>query len=72
MGQAKSFMLDTFKVMAVFVVCTSFFYVALRMVHMEYERQHRYDPPQGSAVKVFNQDQMDWAERLSIFYQLGE
>ncbi|WP_258953981.1 YqzK family protein [Thalassobacillus devorans] len=42
------------------------------MVHQEYERYHRYDEPKGAAVKVFNQEDISWPERLSIFFQLGE
>ncbi|MBM7552390.1 DUF4227 family protein [Thalassobacillus pellis] len=72
MKQVMKFVKDTMKVLIIFVLCTSFFYVALRMVHEEYERFHRYDEPQGTAVKVFNQEQIDWTERLSIFFQLGE
>ncbi|UOQ42642.1 YqzK family protein [Halobacillus salinarum] len=63
---------DLLKVLIVFVVCTCVFYFALRMVHEEYDRQHRYDPPGGSAVKVFEPADQDWTDRLSIFFQLGE
>ncbi|WP_028783109.1 DUF4227 family protein [Thalassobacillus devorans] len=66
------FLKDTLKILIVFVLCTSFFYMALRMVHLEYERYHRYDEPKGAAVKVFNQEDISWPERLSIFIQLGE
>ncbi|MFG6114444.1 DUF4227 family protein [Halobacillus sp. MO56] len=72
MKHVWSFFKDTLKVLIVFVLCTSFFYMALRMVHLEYERMHRYDEPKGAAVKVFNQEDISWPERLSIFFQLGE
>ena len=63
---------DLIKIVLIFTVCTGFFYFALKMFHEEYEQQHRYDPPGGSAVKVFQPDTYDWTERLSIFFQLGE
>lgn len=63
---------DLLKVLIVFIICTCFFYVALKMVHEEYERQHRYDPPGGAAVKVFKTGDLEWTERLSVFFRLGE
>ncbi|MFQ3542905.1 YqzK family protein [Halobacillus rhizosphaerae] len=63
---------DLLKVLIVFTICTCVFYFALRMVHEEYERQHRYDPPGGSAVKVFEPVGQEWTDRLSIFFRLGE
>jgi len=60
------------KVLIVFTLCTCVFYMALRLVHEEYERQHRYDPPNGAAVKVYKPLEPDWPDRLSIFFQLGE
>ncbi|ASF39762.1 hypothetical protein CEH05_11680 [Halobacillus halophilus] len=60
------------KVLIVFTLCTCVFYMALRLVHEEYERQHRYDPPSGAAVKVYKPLEPDWPDRLSIFFQLGE
>lgn len=65
-------LLELLKVLIVFTVCTCVFYFALRMVHDEYERHHRYDPPGGAAVKVYQPEDPDWSERLSIFFRLGE
>ncbi|MBN8234763.1 YqzK family protein [Halobacillus kuroshimensis] len=72
MGRLRHSLRDLVKVLLVFTVCTFVFYMALRMVHGEYERQHRYDPPGGSAVKVSSSQDSDWADRLSIFFRLGE
>ncbi|WP_181350007.1 DUF4227 family protein [Thalassobacillus sp. CUG 92003] len=63
---------DIIRILILFTVFTSFFYMTIRMVHDEYEKQHRYDPPAGSAVKVFQSDEQPLSERLSIFFQLGE
>ncbi|WP_173916238.1 DUF4227 family protein [Halobacillus sp. Marseille-Q1614] len=63
---------ELIKVLIIFTVCTSLFYVALRVIHDQHERSHRYDPPGGAAVKVVNPVEPDWSDRLSIFFQLGE
>ncbi|MCP3032649.1 YqzK family protein [Halobacillus sp. A1] len=68
----KSQFRELIKVLVIFTICTSVFYVALRVVHAQHERSHRYDPPSGAAVKVMNPLDQEWSERLSIFFQLGE
>lgn len=40
-------------------------------MHAEYEEMHRYDPPEGPAVKVF-QAEYDLFDRLRILLRLGE
>jgi hypothetical protein len=61
------------KVFIIFVVCTFLFYYVIKALHQEYEKLDRYDTPQGSAVKVFQQeDDNDLWERLNIFFRLGE
>ncbi|RWZ60199.1 DUF4227 family protein [Halobacillus fulvus] len=72
MSHLRSHIKDLVKVLIVFVLFTCAFYFALRMVHEEYERQHRYDPPGGTAIKVYQPVERDWADRLSIFFLLGE
>lgn len=62
---------DTFKVFALFIICTFLFYFGLRTMHAEYEHYHRYDPPEGPAVKVFNEDQ-GIIDRFNLFFRLGE
>ncbi|WP_245799387.1 DUF4227 family protein [Virgibacillus siamensis] len=62
---------DTLKVFVIFAACTCLFYIGLQVMHAEYEKNHRYDPPEGPSVKVFEQGD-DIIDRLNIFFQLGE
>ncbi|WP_010096001.1 DUF4227 family protein [Ornithinibacillus scapharcae] len=41
-------------------------------MHSEYEQFHRYDSPEGPSVKVFNNEEQSFIERLNIFFRLGE
>ena len=59
---------NTFKIFIIFTVCTSIFYYGLRMMHIELEHYHRYDPPEGPSVKVFLQEQQ-MLERLNFFFR---
>lgn len=63
---------DTIKIFVIFTVCTIVFYYGLRMMNDEYEQMHRYDEPEGSAVKVFQWQDESIIDRLSIFFRLGE
>ncbi|MCT2537452.1 YqzK family protein [Aquibacillus koreensis] len=63
---------DTLKIFVIFTACTLLFYFGLRAMHSEYEEFHRYDPPEGKAVKVFNNSGQSVIDRLSIFFRLGE
>lgn len=67
----KRMVWDTFKVFTIFIACTLLFYFGLRTMHKEYEQYHRYDRPEGPAVKVFNMDE-NFIERLNLFFRLGE
>ncbi|WP_026906612.1 YqzK family protein [Paucisalibacillus globulus] len=67
----KRMVWDTVKVFVIFVTCTCLFYFGLQVMHSEYEQFHRYDSPNGPAVKVFNSEQ-SFIERLNIFFRLGE
>ncbi len=60
------------KIFVIFIICTVFFYYGLRLMHEEYNEFHRYDEPDGQAVKVFEMEDMNWIDRLSIFFRLGE
>nr|WP_089738446.1 DUF4227 family protein [Gracilibacillus ureilyticus] len=64
---------EMLKVFIVFVLCTFLFYYVIKALHQEYEKLDRYETPQGSAVKVFQQEENTgmW-ERLNIFFRLGE
>ncbi|GGE38040.1 membrane protein [Pullulanibacillus camelliae] len=44
---------DTIKVFLVFVVCTVLFYFGLKWLDENYEGYHKYDQPNGGAVRVF-------------------
>ncbi|WP_077621663.1 YqzK family protein [Sediminibacillus massiliensis] len=63
---------DVVKVFIIFTACTLLFYFGLKAMHAEYEDYHRYDAPEGRAVKVFNSNEQDLVDRLSIFFRLGE
>lgn len=58
----KHMMLDVIKVIVIFLCCTFLFYFGLRAMHNEYEEYHRYDQPEGPAIKVFNEERaiFDW------------
>lgn len=62
---------DTIKVFVIFMVCTFLFYYGLRIMHAEYEQFHRYDSPEGPAVKAFNEDKT-LLDRINLFFWLGE
>lgn len=40
-------------------------------MHHEYKQLHKYDVPQGPAVKVF-QAETNFIDRLNLFFRLGE
>ncbi|GAA5415427.1 hypothetical protein Pryu01_00451 [Paraliobacillus ryukyuensis] len=64
---------DVVKLFVLFVLCTSIFYFGLQAMHSEYQDYHRYDPPEGNAIKVSsNNIDYDWMDRLSILFRLGE
>lgn len=67
--------LRTLKVFLLFTGCTIIFYCAIMWVNEEYENRHRYDQPEGDAVKVSsNVDEFSftWFERILLFYFDGE
>jgi hypothetical protein len=67
---------NTLKVFLAFTCCTVLFYYGLIWINQEYEDYHRYDEPEGKAVKVFQpfeeENQRKWFERLELFYDIGE
>lgn len=67
----KRTMWDSVKVIIVFIVCTWLFYFGLRAMHSEYEQYHRYDVPEGPAIKVFKTES-SFIDRLNLFFRLGE
>ncbi|WP_318508509.1 YqzK family protein [Bacillus sp. T3] len=63
------------KVFILFVGCTILFYYGMMWVNEEYQNYHRYDEPQGTALKVsapVEGQSMPWLDRLILFYLNGE
>lgn len=67
----KRFIWDIVKIIIIFICCTVLFYIGLRVMHNEYEQLHRYDQPEGPAVKVFSEEN-GLIDRLQLFFKLGE
>lgn len=67
--------LQTLKVFIIFTGCTILFYYGIMWVSEEYQNYHRYDEPEGSAVKVsntINEQSSSFLDRLMLFYLNGE
>lgn len=67
----RRIMWDVLKVTIIFLCCTFLFYFGLRAMHYEYEQYHRYDQPEGPAVKVFQKDDGIF-DRIPLFFRIGE
>lgn len=66
---------NTFKVFILFTGCTVLFYYGIMWINQEYQNYHRYDEPEGAAVKVTKMvEERDegWVQRLVFFYHYGE
>ncbi|EME76574.1 DUF4227 domain-containing protein [Bacillus sonorensis] len=66
---------DMIKVFVLFTGFTVLFYYAMIWINSEYENYHRYDEPNGAALKVSSMDggeQDGWFNRLIFFYLNGE
>ncbi|MGD6815672.1 YqzK family protein [Metabacillus sp. 113a] len=67
-----------FDMMKVFIVFTGFtilFYYAIIWINLEYQDYHRYDQPEGSALRVTKMAENEpdqWLNRLIFFYTDGE
>lgn len=62
---------DAIKIVVIFITCTCLFYFGLRAMHAEYEQYHRYDQPEGPAIKVFSEEDR-FINILHLFFRLGE
>ncbi len=62
----KQIAFDTAKISVIFILCTCLFYFGLRAMHSEYEQYHRYDVPEGPAVKVFQKEE-NFINRINFF-----
>ena len=63
------------KVFILFTGCTIFFYYGIMWINEEYQNYHRYEEPQGTAIKVSataDSRSMPFLERLVFFYLNGE
>lgn len=67
-----SFGIEVVKLVIIFLVCTSIFYFGLTAMQLEYQNYHRYDPPEGKAIKVSNQNDQSFVDRFAVFLRLGE
>jgi small neutral amino acid transporter SnatA (MarC family) len=69
-------MMHTLKVFLLFTGCTILFYYGMMFVNEEYQNYHRYDAPNGEALKVSSSAQGDGTsslfDRLVLFYLNGE
>jgi hypothetical protein len=67
--------LQTLKVFIIFTGCTILFYYGIMLVNEEYQNYHRYDEPEGAALKVSNavsEENSSLLDRLKMFYLNGE
>ena len=67
--------LKTLKVFIIFTGCTILFYYGIMLVNEEYQNYHRYDEPEGAALKVSNavhEEDSSLVDRLMLFYLNGE
>lgn len=67
----KRVFLNSLKVIAIFIFFTGVFFYGLKMIHLEYKQLHKYDEPEGPAVKAF-QIESSFIDRLNLFFRLGE
>lgn len=75
MGSFVRVVYDTVKVFVLFTGCTLLFYYGILWINQEYGQYHRYEEPDGGALKVSGQSQQRvsaWFDRLIYFYQNGE
>lgn len=66
---------QTVKVFIIFTGCTILFYYGIILVSEEYQNYHRYDAPEGAALKVSNavkEGDPSMLDRLKLFYLSGE
>jgi hypothetical protein len=75
MGSFFKTIFRTFKVFIIFTGCTILFYYGIIWVNQEYQDYHRYDEPEGTAIKVSTlegSDDLSFMDRLILFYLNGE
>ncbi|HLS06303.1 MAG TPA: DUF4227 family protein [Bacillota bacterium] len=57
------------KVVIMFVICLMLFFYGLRLMHNEYEQYHRYDLPEGPAIKVYQQSEESLLRHFYSFFR---
>jgi hypothetical protein len=75
MGSFFKAIYRTLKVFIIFTGCTILFYYGIIWVNQEYQDYHRYDEPEGTAIKVSalgGSDDLSVIDRLILFYLNGE
>ncbi|WP_153122750.1 YqzK family protein [Peribacillus tepidiphilus] len=77
MKSSIKMILNTLKVFLLFVSFTVLFYFGMVWLNQEYQNYHRYDEPNGNAIKAsgtLTAEGKDWSflERLKLFYLSGE
>jgi hypothetical protein len=75
MSSIFQIIMQTLKVFIIFTGCTILFYYGIMFVNEEYQDYHRYDKPEGEALKVSNavkEDGSSLLDRLMLFYLNGE
>jgi hypothetical protein len=75
MGSFFKTIFRTLKVFIIFTGCTILFYYGIIWVNQEYQDYHRYDEPEGTAIKVStseSQEDLSFIDRLILFYLNGE
>ncbi|MDQ0858535.1 YqzK family protein [Bacillus sp. V2I10] len=73
--RAARTLFDMIKVFILFTGFTILFYYAIIWINLEYEEIHRYDQPEGAALKVtkmVTDEEEHWLNRLFFFYLNGE
>jgi hypothetical protein len=75
MSSIFQIIMQTLKVFIIFTGCTILFYYGIMWVNEEYQAYHRYDRPEGEALKVSNavkEEGSSLLDRLKLFYLNGE
>ncbi|WP_108672326.1 YqzK family protein [Peribacillus acanthi] len=74
MKQSIKLIMHTTKVFVLFVGFTILFYFGMVWLNQEYENYHRYDEPNGTAIKASAtvEEEGNWIDRLKLFYMSGE
>lgn len=75
MGSFFKTVFQALKVFIIFTGCTILFYYGIIWVNQEYQDYHRYDEPEGTAVKAStmeSHEDLSVTDRLILFYLNGE